>query len=101
MPYCSRCGNHLDEKAVICVRCGEPCKKKTPGTVGTSGGTGLLIASILIPLIGVIIGFVQLDNNKPELGKKCFIGAAIGAVITVVIAVVFPMVFILLLGLSV
>ena len=53
--FCSNCGNKLDEKAVICVKCGvatcnlQQVKTKQPGR-------GLSIASMVLGIIAIFYG---------------------------------------------
>lgn len=30
MKYCQKCGNEIDDKAILCVKCGTPIKQKKP-----------------------------------------------------------------------
>lgn len=87
MAYCSNCGNMLDDKAIICVKCGEPCGKKKANPNDTSGGGWLLVLSIIAPAIGFIVGLVLHNEGKVKLAKRCFTGCVIGLIVGGIIAV--------------
>lgn len=99
MAYCSNCGSEINDKAIICVKCGEPCGKKTTNPNDTKGGGWLLILSIIAPAVGFIVGLVLHNEGKVKLAKRCFTGAVIGLILGAFIAVlvfVIPYVFMFL-----
>lgn len=97
MKYCIKCGNELDDKAVVCVKCGEPCRTKSNGK--ETGGGWLLILSILVPMAGFIVGCVMYNEDKKKTAKMCFAGAIIGIALETIFAIIIfliPYVFLLL-----
>ena len=63
--FCSNCGNEIADKAVLCPKCGLEIVSK-----GVS--TGMLvfgyIASVLIPIVGIIIGVYAMAKSRPGHG---------------------------------
>ena len=72
--HCAKCGFENPAEAKFCGRCGETMKPATPPT--PSGGeevsqglkTGIIVGSIFIPLLGIIMGAIYM--NDPNLEKK-------------------------------
>jgi hypothetical protein len=68
MKYCSNCGEQMDEKAVICVKCGVPVNGGstfTEATTQTSApapkkGSGAATASLVLGIIGIIAGVISV-----------------------------------------
>ena len=67
---CEKCGFENPPEAKFCGRCGE----KTPGpsldgeAVPQGLKVGILIGSIFMPLLGIIMGAIYM--NDPDLEKK-------------------------------
>ena len=65
MKYCSNCGAQIDEKAVICVKCGVPVasagtiQQQTNVPSGNSGH-GASTASLVLGILGVISAVITL-----------------------------------------
>lgn len=64
--FCKYCGKEIHEKAVICPNCGcatgEPFQTKQPFGVGAM--IGLILLTIFIPLVGIIVGAVNLKYEE-------------------------------------
>ena len=72
MKYCSNCGEQIDEKAVICVKCGVPVNgsntinqtvTQTPTQTTTNvqkKGSGAATASLVLGIIGLICGVISI-----------------------------------------
>ena len=67
MKYCSNCGSEIDEKAVICVKCGVPVNNnmntvqnynQTPAE--PKQGHGAATASLILGILGLIAGIITL-----------------------------------------
>ena len=107
MPYCSKCGAEMDDKASFCPKCGsdqrttnpyQSPRPRPPADPNDSGSIGWAILGFLVPLVGLILFLVWM-NTRPKSGKM----AGIGALINVIASVVFSIVFIIIavaLGLS-
>ncbi len=72
MAYCRNCGNEIDDKAVICPKCGIAQKQ-----IQDNGGIGYGFLGCCIPLAGLIL-FLIWKDEKPKTAKSCIIGAGIG-----------------------
>lgn len=67
MAFCSNCGAEVSDAAVVCVKCGVALNGKSVGkseSWSTGGFIGLVIASFIIPLIGIGCGIYGI--TKPE-----------------------------------
>ena len=68
MKYCSNCGEQIDEKAVICVKCGVPVSGNNiqqptynqPASNVPKQGHGAATASLILGIIGLIVGIITL-----------------------------------------
>ena len=75
MAYCIKCGKEIDEEAIICIRCGCQTGKPTtqPGVMNVDpnepANGGFVFLSVLIPLVGIILGIVNISNGKKHAGK--------------------------------
>ena len=74
--FCSNCGAKIDVKAEICPKCG--VRVASPLKESPQGGARLLlyIISLLIPLIGIIIGVIYLTKSSQDVhdvGVRCLI----------------------------
>lgn len=69
--FCSKCGKEVHDDAVVCTSCGCSIGKKEQvfdESVGEDKASGGLIAvSILIPIVGVILGIVNLCKSKKKV----------------------------------
>lgn len=83
--FCKNCGSEIDDKAYVCPKCG--C---LTGTVDNNApASGLLIAlSVLMPLVGIIMGIVNLSSGNKRSGKAYLIaGLVTGGICLFVIIV--------------
>ena len=57
MKYCSKCGKEIMDEAVICPGCGCTLAQKTANEFGKEdkANGGLIVLSILLPIVGVIL----------------------------------------------
>ena len=82
MAYCKNCGVQIDDKAVICPKCG--VSQETKPDVVDNGGFGWGLLGFCIPVVGLIL-FLVWKDSKPKTGKA----AGKGALISVIISAVF------------
>lgn len=101
--FCPSCGQSNPDEAKFCGKCGgaaaaataphaDPARAshvmgepvKDTGVVTPGMKTGMIIASIVLPLIGIIMGIVYLMDPNPEkkqAGKLWLIIGIIAAVV--------------------
>ena len=80
--YCNNCGEQIDDKAVVCPKCGVPVKNKNLTNDASSAGFAVL--SFFIPLIGLILYLIWKDEY-PLKAKSCGKGALISVIVSVVV----------------
>lgn len=74
MAYCKNCGEEIDDKAVICVKCGVP--QNTKPEVVDNGGFVWAILGCCVPIAGLIL-FLIWKDEKPKTAKSAGIGALV------------------------
>lgn len=85
MAYCKNCGQQIDDRAVICPKCGVP-QQNTPAVVD-NGGFGWGLLGFCFPVVGLIL-FLVWKDNKPRTGKAAGKGALISVIVSVVLYVI-------------
>lgn len=108
--YCRHCGEQIDDKAVICPKCGVPVNEAFFASIGQAGqngqagqsgqnekdspSAGFTILSLLFPVVGLILWLVWKDT-MPKRSKSCGTGA-LAAVVAVVAVIVLNFMFLTL-----
>jgi len=94
--FCQHCGKEIADDAVVCIGCGRAVKplrdaNSPSAMVGGKFSDGvmaaLIIASVLIPILGVVLGLIYLSSSSssPERKKQAkiiLIVAVVGAVVS-------------------
>lgn len=68
---CPKCGFENPDDAKFCGKCGEPVKPAAPApppaeTVSQGLKTGIIVGSIFLPLLGIIMGAIYMNDPNPE-----------------------------------
>ncbi len=88
--YCKNCGSEIDDRAVVCPKCGV-----ATGKSGEDKASGLSIAALVlaffIPLVGLILGIVA----KKDAGEKSAKLAKAAIIVSVVFMVLNVLVYVL------
>lgn len=85
MAFCKNCGAEIDDRAVICPKCGV-AQQTAPAVppVVDSGSFGWAVLGFCIPLVGLIL-FLVWKDTKPLSGKKAGVGALVAVILSVVV----------------
>lgn len=87
--FCTNCGNELDDRAIMCPKCGVALTQTTNASNGSSSN-GMAIAgfilSFFIPLLGLIFSIIGLKRSKETNNGKGLSTA--GIIISCVIMVI-------------
>ena len=95
--FCSKCGNEVNDEAVVCPRCGcmirriEPMPQSATSAPTLESGetsglaTGALVCSFLIPIVGLILGIVgTVKYTTPSLKNRCITAIILSIVVWIV-----------------
>lgn len=90
--FCTNCGNELDDRAIMCPKCGVALTQTTNASNGSSSN-GMAIAgfilSFFIPLLGLIFSIIGLKRSKEtNNGKGLSTAGIIISCITMVITII-------------
>lgn len=97
MAYCSECGATISRRASACPKCGAPLHASSISTVGSSYGSDtastnwnpgltvemwlLIVATVLIPLVGLIVGVMRIANPQRRQEGITLLGVAVCTII--------------------
>jgi uncharacterized membrane protein YvbJ len=98
--FCPKCGQQNPDEAKFCGKCGaavsvapavpgrpSPEPPKDTGVITPGMKNGMIAASIILPIVGIVVGIIyMLDDNpqKKEAGKLwLIIGIVAGVIWTV------------------
>ncbi|MCM1113893.1 MAG: hypothetical protein NC397_00195 [Clostridium sp.] len=98
--FCSKCGNEINDQAVVCPNCGcstgndnqsmpltdaPMIKNEEKKTLASCA----LVFAILMPIVGLILGIVGvIKYQTSELKKKCIAAIPISIVVWIITAVI-------------
>lgn len=90
--FCTNCGNELDDRAIMCPKCGVALTQTTNASNGSSSN-GMAIAgfilSFFIPLLGLIFSIIGLKRSKEtNNGKGLSTAGIIISCVTMVITII-------------
>ena len=81
----NKCGNEIDDEAVVCGKWGVPATpgKSVSSTSGQGGGwntavmVGACVGTLIIPLIGIVMGIIGLIKHKEKSQGGVLLGLGI------------------------
>ncbi len=96
--FCPKCGQQNPDEAKFCGKCGAPISAAAApppqhsapraasdtGAVSPAMKNGMLAASIVVPIVGIVVGVVFLLDANPEkkaAGKLWLIVGIVAAVV--------------------
>lgn len=85
--FCKNCGSEIDEKAVVCPKCGVETGVKSQQVEQDAPNTGFAVLGFFFPLIGFIMWLIWKDK-LPMKAKSCGKGALIGIIVSVVVGII-------------
>ena len=83
MAFCNHCGSEIDDRAVICPKCGIPRRKFKPDNGGFLWG----LLGFLVPMAGLVI-YLLWKDTKPKSAKATGIGALIRVFASIFIGII-------------
>lgn len=99
--FCSKCGNEVNNEAVICPNCGCMLKEIQPAPQSNTNApmlqdgetpglaTGALVCAFVFPLLGLILGIVGTTKYKTQnLKNRCIIAIIISIVVWALTAII-------------
>ena len=87
--YCNNCGEQIDDKAVICPKCGVPVNNRNLTNDAPSAGFAVLC--FFIPLLGLILYLIWKDEY-PLKAKSCGKGALISVIVSGVLTLFYAII---------
>lgn len=82
--YCRYCGKKLKEDAVICTGCRRPVESSGDAVATAKGESwtfpmmaGLIVATLVLPFIGVIFGLIGLRNESRKVQGAILLTVAV------------------------
>lgn len=91
--FCSKCGNQIDDDAIVCPKCGCATSNYHPASnkQGSQSvveeekstlSTLSIVFAILMPIVGLILGIVGCCKYKnPQFKNKCIAAIPISIVV--------------------
>ena len=82
MAYCKNCGQMIDDKAVICPKCG--VQQQTIVASDDTGSFGWGLLGFCLPVVGLIL-FLVWKDSRPKNSKIAGKGALISVILLIVV----------------
>ena len=79
--YCWNCGKEIDNKAVICVHCGVATDSGIKEKPVDKIDNNLTVISVLIPIVGIILGIAKLCQDQKKAGEHYLCTAIIASIV--------------------
>ncbi len=92
--FCPNCGNQVDDKAVVCVNCGQPLRDFNSGAKD-SKSVGWWWLGFFVPLAGFLV-WLLTSGTTPIKAKRAGIGAIVGVITGIVLYIAYIVLVIVL-----
>ena len=80
--YCKNCGEEIDDRAVVCIKCGVPTEIHPVNDELSGISIAAIICAFFVPLAGFILGLIGMQNAKNQKSKSlAMAGMIVGLVI--------------------
>lgn len=109
--FCSHCGKEINDQAVVCPYCGVQTANAQQVNYGgqqnygapqqnqnmnqypqpveaDETNVGIVVLSVLFPIVGIILGAVNMSNGKKKSGKAYLMAGIISAAVSFVIGII-------------
>lgn len=98
--FCQKCGNEIEDSAVVCPKCGCPTENNNFSASPVSSNVPIIengekrtladcaiVFSILIPIVGLILGIIGIAKYKTaKLKNKCIAAIPTSIVVWIISA---------------
>lgn len=81
--FCKNCGAEIDDKAVVCPKCGVAQSNTPTASPDDKPSAGFAVLCFFIPIVGLILYLIWHDTY-PLKARSCGKGALIGVIVSVV-----------------
>ncbi len=92
MAFCKKCGETIDDNAVICPKCG--VAQQQLGNQNDTGGFGYTLLGCCLPIVGLIL-YLVWKNDKPNSAKSSLKGFIIGMILSVLFGIGYSMLIVM------
>ena len=90
---CTKCNVIYSQRTEICEDCGGRLSVYANDNYGTTysggseGGCWMYVVSVLIPLVGIILGCIYIARQEDELGKSLIITGVVSNILAVILGI--------------
>lgn len=84
--YCKNCGSEIDDKAVVCPKCGVSVSGKPGAAADDAPSAGFAVLGFFFPLIGLIL-YIIWHTDYPKKARSCGKGALIGVIVSAAVGI--------------
>ena len=89
---CPKCGLIFSQKIESCDKCGGRLSVYSGSTdyqtpISDNSGCWMYVVSVLIPLVGIILGCIYIARGEDDLGKSLIITGVISNVIAIILGI--------------
>ena len=89
MAYCKNCGEEINYKQAVCLKCGVAVNQQaTSSNAVDSSNMGWGLLGFCFPFVGLILYIVWI-NDRPWTAKAVGTGALISVIIGVILSIFF------------